>query len=147
METLKGDPKKIVRQDGFDFGFHAQACNNCHSRCCRGRSGNIWVNDREMAAICDFFGINIIDGLWTYFVRHNNRVSIRENAREGEWQCIFLDSRSKCTIYPVRPLQCRKFPFWPHFKKDISGLKEECPGVVFDPDILKKMRGHSGAFP
>ncbi|MFK5952796.1 MAG: YkgJ family cysteine cluster protein [Desulfobacterium sp.] len=135
MEALKSDGKKILYQDGFEFGFDAEACNNCNSRCCRGRSGNVWVNTREMAAICDFSGMNIIDGLGTYFIKRHNRFSIREKALEGEWQCVFLDSRAKCTIYPVRPLQCRQFPFWPHFKKDISGLKEECPGVVFGPDI------------
>jgi len=87
-----------------------------------------------MAAICDFFGINIIDGLGSYFIKRHNRFAIREKVLEGEWWCVFLDSRSKCTIYPVRPLQCRQFPFWPYFKRHTSGLKETCPGVVFDPD-------------
>jgi len=92
-----------------------------------------------MGAICHFLKINIIDGLRIYFIKRHNRFSIREKALEGEWRCVFLDSRARCTIYPVRPLQCRQFPFWPHLKRDISGLKEECPGVVFDPDIPGKI--------
>ncbi|SMC51832.1 hypothetical protein SAMN02746065_103183 [Desulfocicer vacuolatum DSM 3385] len=127
--------RKILRRDGFDFGFNPDACNNCQSRCCRGASGNVWVTSREMAAICEFCGINIIDGLETYFVKRHNRFSVREKVRQGEWQCVFLDSLSRCTVYPVRPLQCRQFPFWSHFKADISGLKEECPGVVVNPHI------------
>jgi len=88
-----------------------------------------------MAAICHFSKMNIIDGLGAYFIKRQNRFSLREKALDGEWRCIFLDSRARCTIYPVRPLQCRQFPFWSHFKKDISGLKEECPGVVFNADM------------
>jgi len=28
-------------------------------------------------------------------------------------RCIFLDDQKRCSIYPVRPLQCRTYPFWP----------------------------------
>ena len=126
--------QKVMRETGFPFGFDSGACEYCDSRCCRGRSGNVWVNAREMDAICRFSGVNIIDGLETCFVKRHNRFSIREKMVDGEWHCLFLDSRLKCSIYPVRPLQCRQFPFWPRFKTDPRGLKQECPGLIFALD-------------
>lgn len=27
--------------------------------------------------------------------------------------CVFLDPRGQCSIYAVRPVQCRTYPFWP----------------------------------
>ena len=125
--------QQLVRQEGFSFGFNPAACNNCNSRCCRGASGNIWVTHREMEAICDFSGTNIIDGLGAYFIKRQNRFSIREKNMSGEWHCIFLEFGSKCGIYPVRPLQCRRFPFWPCFKEDTARLTTQCPGIVLDP--------------
>ena len=46
--------------------------------------------------------------------------------------CRFLDEKNGCTIYPVRPMQCRTFPFWAsHFDspEDLEFLKADCPGV------------------
>ncbi|GAB6143512.1 YkgJ family cysteine cluster protein [Desulfocicer niacini] len=129
---------QLVYQEGFPFGFNPAACNTCNSRCCRGRSGNIWVTSREMAAICHFSGANIIDGLGEYFIKRQNRFSIREKNLAGEWHCIFLESGIKCGIYPVRPLQCRQFPFWPHFKQNVVHPEKECPGiVVIEPALVQ----------
>ena len=56
------------------------------------------------------------------------KVELRENAQK---ECIFLED-NRCIIYPVRPLQCRTFPFWPenlksHFRW--SQLKQFCRGI------------------
>ena len=32
---------------------------------------------------------------------------------EDELACVFLTKTKKCSIYPVRPLQCLTYPFWP----------------------------------
>ena len=120
----------LILQKGFPFAFDPAACKNCMSRCCRGTSGNVWATSREMAAICRFSDTNIIDGIEKYFIKRGNRFSIREKMLAGEWHCIFLDAGTKCGIYPVRPLQCRLFPFWSHFKDNIIKLTEECPGII-----------------
>lgn len=120
----------IIVQDGFGYAFLPHACRACGHRCCRGASGNIWVDPQQVSRICRFLGINIIDGLAAYFIKRQNRFSIRESHLENDHACIFLDLHAGCTIYPVRPPQCRSFPFWPHFKTDMSRLRRECPGVV-----------------
>ncbi len=49
--------------------------------------------------------------------------------------CPFL-SDNRCSVYPVRPVQCRSFPFWDenllnpeHWKR----LREFCPGIDRGP--------------
>ena len=44
--------------------------------------------------------------------------------------CVFYDKG--CKIYPVRPTQCRTFPFWPEIVKSPTSWKiaaTECPGM------------------
>ena len=45
--------------------------------------------------------------------------------------CPFLDEK-RCSIYPVRPSQCRTFPFWEEnlsSRKAWKKLAEFCPGI------------------
>lgn len=133
----------FTSKDGFAFQFNEDACSLCSAKCCRGRSGNIWVNATEIRNICDIFDINLIDGIVRFFEKKDNRYSIREcidnncmnNGQTGSYgyRCIFLDNLNKCSIYSVRPRQCRTFPFWEHFRNDMDQLRNECPGVEIVP--------------
>jgi Fe-S-cluster containining protein len=45
-------------------------------------------------------------------------------------QCLFFDGVSRrCSIYEVRPAQCRRFPFWEYFRKYKDEVIRECPGI------------------
>jgi uncharacterized protein len=72
-------------KDGLRF-----ECTRC-GKCCSGFPGFVWVNDAEMQAIAEFLG---------------------EPLGEVLGHCIFYDKEKGCTIYPVRPRQCRTWPFW-----------------------------------
>ena len=53
--------------------------------------------------------------------------SIRE---DETGRCIYYENG--CSIYPVRPLQCRTFPFWPEYLRSPESWDEaarRCPGV------------------
>lgn len=39
----------------------------------------------------------------------NGRVSLREKANSD---CVFYEAGVGCTVYDVRPVQCRTWPFW-----------------------------------
>ncbi len=49
-------------------------------------------------------------------------------------ECIFFEN-GKCAIYPVRPKQCRDFPFWESHKildaDSKKALVLECKGIIF----------------
>jgi len=50
-----------------------------------------------------------------------------------DYWCIFLDSKKKCNIYPVRPSQCITFPYWKNIVDNIDSIKniaKQCPGVT-----------------
>ena len=57
--------------------------------------------------------------------------------------CPFLDG-SRCSIYPVRPSQCRTFPFWTENLSSPGAwkaLREFCPGIdVGEKHPLKVIR-------
>ena len=60
-----------------------------------------------------------------------NRLSIRERFVDGEYACKFFDEKTLgCSIYSVRPEQCRRFPFWPYYRDRVEELADECPGIL-----------------
>jgi Fe-S-cluster containining protein len=67
------------------------------------------VNDEEIEAIANYLG-EPVDQVAGRFVRAvNDRRSLRERSN-GD--CVFYERGQGCTIYPVRPRQCRSWPFW-----------------------------------
>jgi Fe-S-cluster containining protein len=77
--------------------------------CCTGAPGFVWVNDDEIQALADFLHepVDVTTELHTRVTSRGR--SLRERAN-GD--CIFYDRSAGCTIYPVRPRQCRTWPFW-----------------------------------
>ena len=60
------------------------------------------------------------------------KYSIKERQiSKDSYACVFFDlNKKQCSIYDVRPTQCRTFPFWEYFKNNIEEVKEECPAIV-----------------
>jgi len=49
-----------------------------------------------------------------------------------EGKCSFLGADGKCSIYSLRPLQCRTYPFWPEIvmhAKDWQREAKKCEGI------------------
>ncbi len=89
--------------DGLSF-----TCTRC-GKCCTGEPGYVWVTDEEIAAIATFLGepVEQVRGLYTRKAKFSR--TLREKA-DGD--CVFYERDKGCTIYPVRPPQCRTWPFW-----------------------------------
>ena len=83
--------------------------------------------------ISDFLKIDSATFILDYLRKDSYRPSIKElKIGPDNFSCIFFNHETNgCEIYPVRPEQCRTFPFWEYFKDRPDELKEECPGVVF----------------
>lgn len=125
----------LVEKNGYAFAFDPAACRQCNGRCCRGESGRIWINAEELKALSALLGIHPVDCMSRYLTRVDNRLTIRERLTGNGYECCFFDQVSNgCTIYAVRPRQCREFPFWDHCRDDMAYLLRECPGIRLKQD-------------
>jgi len=102
----------------------------CQGKCCNGESGNIFVNSKEIMVISKFLGIETSRFIDEYLIKVSYKFSIKEIKTDKNYACIFFDKKTnKCSIYPVRPNQCRTFPFWSYFKDKPKEVARECPGI------------------
>jgi len=119
-EPTQNDP---WYRDGLRF-----TCTQC-GKCCTGAPGNVWVNDEEVAALAEFRADNPAEFLGLFTRRVGLRRSLREKVN-GD--CIFYDAQVGCTVYPVRPRQCRSWPFWDSNIRSPQSWQQttnECPGA------------------
>ncbi len=121
-----------MNEVGYDYSFDPNACESCGGNCCTGESGNIHLNQNEMAAIAEHLRLPIVQFKETYLLKRGYKFSIKEHMVGDSYDCVFFDRQIKgCGIYPVRPTQCRTFPFWPYFKTHKEELQAECPGIIY----------------
>ncbi len=102
-------------------------CTQCCD-CCTGAPGYVWVTDAELEAIARHLGRPVAEVRDLHSRNARGKRTLRE---KGDGDCVFLDSRKGCTIYPVRPAQCRTWPFWESNLATPETWKstcEECPG-------------------
>lgn len=83
--------------------------------------------------MADFLRMSVEQLRDKYLMRIGLRTTIIEQSITKD--CIFLqkiDSQKKCTIYPVRPNQCRTWPFWSDNLANPDAWNkaaQKCPGV------------------
>jgi len=122
----------IISNKHYSYSFDPKACESCGGKCCRGESGYIWAKRDEIAAMADYLKMELDEFAQRYLRKVGHRYSLREKIlSEDDYACIFFDeTKERCTIYPVRPRQCRTFPFWEQFKNNEDEVRLECPGII-----------------
>ena len=126
-------------QDGLHF-----RCTRC-GHCCTGEPGNVWVNAEEIEAIAEFRAETVQEVIALYTRAVSRGRSLREKAN-GD--CVFYDRREGCTIYAVRPRQCRTWPFWESNVRTEEAWKRTCtvcPGagkgdLISAEEITRRLR-------
>ena len=126
-------PSRAERWYAGGLRFTCTQCGNC----CTGPPGYVWFSRREALAIAGHLNID----LETFLRRHahtvNGRWTLNERRTEHGYDCVFLQrdehGRALCGIYPVRPGQCRTWPFWPENLASARRWRQvarNCPGVA-----------------
>jgi len=90
-------------RDGLRF-----KCTRC-GNCCTGEPGYVWVNDEEIDAIAEHRQEPRGEIIARFTKAGHRGRTLREKVN-GD--CVFYDSKKGCTIYTIRPRQCRTWPFW-----------------------------------
>jgi Fe-S-cluster containining protein len=119
-------------------------CTRC-GKCCTGFPGFVYLSEPAVTAIAEYLNESIdrflIKYTKTVSIFHENRFSLIE---KSNYDCIFWNEN--CTIYPVRPYQCRAYPFWnKHLvsKREWEKASRFCPGInrgkVHSKDAIEEL--------
>ena len=77
-------------------------------------AGEVWANQAECAAIARFLGMSEQHFVARYTKQYSRKPGWRMlRVQPGSGDCAFLKGGTQCGIYPVRPLQCSTYPWWP----------------------------------
>jgi uncharacterized protein len=124
-----------VSKDKWYAAGLAFECTQC-GNCCSGAPGYVWMTPKEEAAIARFLGL-AEDRLPKGYGR---KVGARRSLCEwADGDCIYLKregEKAMCSIYPVRPLQCRTWPFWDSnlaSPDTWNRAHQTCPGINRGP--------------
>ncbi len=108
------------------------ACTQCGD-CCSGAPGYVWVDGDDIRLIAGHVGLTPEEFQRRHVRRAGRGWSLRE---KPGGDCEFLqrngDGKTACRIHPVRPVQCRTWPFW---KSNLSSpatwqeTARHCPGM------------------
>ena len=139
--------------DGLKF-----QCTQC-GNCCTGGPGYVWVSDVEI----DRFAAALDSDRATFLKKYcrviDGKISLKERRTpQGLYDCVFLKEidietdgkpgkKRVCSVYDVRPLQCRTWPFWDGLLSEPEAwkaAKKTCPGLdrgrVFDREQIEAYR-------
>lgn len=108
----------------FDF-----ACTAC-GKCCSG-PGEVYFTDEDLTRIYEYLKLDAKQAkqLKKKLIQYRRKgLHVHSSGKT----CLFLKN-NQCTVYPVRPMQCSTFPFWPshfHSPDTLDELSSECPGSL-----------------
>jgi len=110
-----------------DFEFNCLKCSNC----CRIDPGAVFLSEDDFNRIIKFLNIDEKSFLTDYCRPVYKGIQLVISLKEkSNYDCILWDNG--CTIYEVRPLQCRTYPFWTSIIESVTDLKNEmrrCKGI------------------
>lgn len=143
-KKISNGVKSVVKRKfpWYAGGLHFE-CQQCGACCAGPESGYIWITKAEIKLAADCLKISPDELTRKYLKRTGFRTTITE--LPGTKNCIFLQESSThtvdplnaggrrlCAIYPVRPNQCRTWPFWADnltSPADWNRAAQKCPGV------------------
>ena len=134
---------KSAKEPPAGLRFECTGCGHCCTS--RGEYSHLYLSDDEVLRLAKYLGLLPVE--------FRQRYTFTD---EYGWTQLFLDERcsfldaatGRCSVYPVRPVQCRTFPFWRDLVRDGAWTDEAralCEGVDRGPvhpmsEVERQMR-------
>ncbi len=106
--------------------FTCTMCGNCCKN--RGAYAFVYLMPSEVRAIAAHLGLSKKEFLARHCSSQDGAVTLRTDSPA----CAFLGPDNRCGIYPVRPVQCRTWPFWrENLERAVwdEEVRADCPGA------------------
>ena len=115
-------PDLLTMKSKVDIG-----CEMCDT-CCKYR-GDIRLTIKNIHNLSKYLGITPKEFIDTYTHEIDDQTPERALKAQGEFrECILYDTiNKKCSVNPVKPLQCVMFPLFPEdIKNDYFYMLDQC---------------------
>lgn len=96
-------------------------------RCCD-KKGFVYITEDDLSRMAAFLGLAPSEFESRFVVRTRRTLRLR-SPRRGN--CHFLTPKG-CSVHPVKPVQCRAYPFWPEIltsRERWMAEADSCPGI------------------
>jgi Fe-S-cluster containining protein len=103
------------------------ACQPGCTKCCDTR-GFVYITENDLQRMAAYVGLSAKAFEKRYVVRFKQLLRLRKPPKS---QCHFL-TEGGCSVHPVKPVQCRLYPFWPELVETRANWDTEgvlCPGI------------------
>jgi uncharacterized protein len=149
--TPDGATSDLWYAEGLRF-----SCTQC-GNCCSGGPGYVWVTVEDMGRIAGYLKMGFEDFTRKYVRQIGEKYSLVE---KFNYDCAFLTregGKTGCSIYPVRPTQCRTWPFWDENLKSPAAWKAgsrrgggcagmcDSGGKLYDVEHIERCRKDPGS--
>lgn len=108
--------------------FECQGCRYC----CSVEPGYVFLSEEDIKRLADGLKMDKDSFIKIYCrlvdMGSFKMISLQE---KDNYDCIFL-TKTGCSVYKYRPLQCQTYPFWAHVVEDQNSWEQEaksCPGI------------------
>jgi hypothetical protein len=125
-------------QPFFESGSLRFSCTGCGKCCETAGDYYVYLTLKEAALIRDYLGLSHAWFRRGYLNRLEDGDLVLGPGRNE--RCVFLDQDGRCRVYPVRPLQCRTYPFWPEVAGNRRNWQREalrCEGIGNGPVVSR----------
>ena len=113
-------------------------CQPDCGRCCDEPGGIVYLSRNDVERLAQHANLTVPEYLKKDCTTTlDGRYVLRSNQSDGI--CIYLDENKQCTIYEVRPQQCKAFPWWAEnlrSQRSWKQVKASFPGLTAEDAIL-----------
>ena len=131
IKTLESSTPLPWYKEGLRF-----KCTEC-GKCCTGPTGFVWLSEEEIINLANYLSIPVDLFKRKYTKLREKRYALT-TIKDQDHACVFLNNK-KCSVYQVRPQQCRTYPWWKenlNTKESWDEAAKSCEGINDEAQLI-----------